>query len=273
MRSNAPGRVTRLSGGLRARILGEGDPLVFLHGLGASLRYWGRGYDELASDHRLVFLDLLGFGGSAKPGGAYDAAQHTAALQSAFEELDIHAGTIVAHSAGAIVAMHYAAARPAFHVAAFGAPIFRSAVNARRHLRSLGVLARLMADDSPWAERLCAFMCAHRELARRAAPLLAPRLPAPVAADGVEHSWQSYKGTFDLIARDGAPELLTSLSQRLTLYYGRDDGVYPASEVRAVLSSVGGIPLLPLPVGDHHLPIQFPARCRQLIRAQTCARA
>ena len=80
---SAPGRVTVLGCGLHARIVGEGAPVVFLHGLGASLRYWGRGYDALSSSHRLVFIDLLGFGGSAKPDGAYDAAQHTTALGSA----------------------------------------------------------------------------------------------------------------------------------------------------------------------------------------------
>ena len=263
----APGRVTHLKSGLRARIVGDGEPRVFLHGLGASLRYWGRGYDQLSSSHRLVFLDLLGFGGSAKPEGAYDAAQHTAAVEDSLAELDIRAATLVGHSAGALIAMHYAAAHPAIRVVAFGAPVFFSETIARRHLRSLGPLARLMADESPWAQNLCTFTCEHRELARRAAPLFAPRLPAPIASDGVDHVWDSYKGTFDLVvSQQDVPRILAAIAERLTLIYGRDDRVCPQNQVEPVVRDVSGVKLIALPVGDHHLPLQFPARCRELIR-------
>ena len=267
LRGGAPGRVTRLMSGLRARIVGDGEPLVFLHGLGASLRYWGCGYDQLSSSHRLVFLDLLGFGGSAKPEGAYDAAQHTAAVEDSLAELDIRAATLVGHSAGALVAMHYAAAHPAIRVVAFGAPVFLSEVSARRHLRSLGPLARLMADESPWARHLCKFMCEHRELVRRVAPLLAPRLPASIAGDGVDHVWDSYKGTFDLIMRQQeVRQILTALDERLTLVYGRNDRVCPLNQVEPVVRAGSGVRLIALPVGDHHLPLWFPAQCRELIR-------
>ena len=265
--SNALGRVTMLRGGLRARIVGDGEPLVFLHGLGASLRYWGRGYDDLSLDHRLVFLDLLGFGGSAKPDGPYDAGQHTDALEEAFNELDIRSATIVGHSAGALVGMHYAATKPAFRVVAFGAPVFLSVVSARRHLRSLGPLARFMADESPWAGRLCAFMCDHRELTRRLAPIFAPRLPAAVASDGVDHTWDSYKGTFDLIVKqEETPKLLATLGERLTLIYGRDDRVCPASQVEPMVQRVGDVRLIARRNGDHHVPLQFPEQCSELIR-------
>lgn len=52
---SSPGFITKSSAGLRARVLGQGPPdVVFLHGLGASLRYWGRAYDHLASHTRLM---------------------------------------------------------------------------------------------------------------------------------------------------------------------------------------------------------------------------
>jgi len=49
------------------RLIGESHPaVVFIHGLGASLRYWGTAYDQLADRSRLLFVELLGFGGSGK---------------------------------------------------------------------------------------------------------------------------------------------------------------------------------------------------------------
>jgi len=63
----APGRITMSRAGLRVRLIGESYPaLVFIHGLGASLRYRGTAYDQLAGRSRLLFVDLLGFGGSEK---------------------------------------------------------------------------------------------------------------------------------------------------------------------------------------------------------------
>ena len=266
---SAPGAVFSDGEHLRARIVGAGRPIVFLHGLGASLRYWGRAYDSLAARHRLVFFDLLGFGGSPKPSGSYDTAQHCRALVAAFEHYGIARADVVAHSAGALLAIALATDAPSLvdNVIGFGTPLFPSQDAARAHLHALGPLARLMADDSRRAAQLCAFTCKHRELARRVAPIFAPRLPAPVAADGVDHVWASYKGTFDLVVRQ--PEIqqrINSLGARLTLIYGRNDRICTTSDVNAVLLGVPDVRLIRLPVGDHHLPLRYPARCRELVQ-------
>src|SRR3989449_11684323 len=84
----APGSIIQSAAGLRARVLGQNTrAIVFLHGLGASLRYWGCAYDALAARARLIFVDLLGFGGSAKPTGTYDIACHYAVFKAAMQEL------------------------------------------------------------------------------------------------------------------------------------------------------------------------------------------
>lgn len=268
---SAPGGVLSDGQHLRARIVGAGLPVVFLHGLGASLRYWGRSYDALAARHRLVFFDLLGFGGSPKPSGPYDTAQHSRALVAAFEHYGVARADVVAHSAGALIAIALATDAPSLvsSVIGFGAPLFASEGTARKHLRALGPLARLMADDSARAAQLCAFICEHRELARHLAPIFAPRLPAAVAADGVDHVWASYKGTFDLIVRQPeTQQRIRSMGDRLTLVYGRNDRICSKSEVDAILCGAPDVRRTALPVGDHHLPLRHPKRCRDLV--QTC---
>ncbi|MGB0563992.1 MAG: alpha/beta fold hydrolase, partial [Spirulinaceae cyanobacterium] len=54
---------------IRYTIQGEGDlPLLLLHGFGASLGHWQKNISVLAAaGYRVYALDLLGFGGSAKP--------------------------------------------------------------------------------------------------------------------------------------------------------------------------------------------------------------
>ena len=60
---------------------GLGPSVVLVHGLGASSRYWGPVIEALADTHRVITVDLLGFGRSPKPGGvSYDVDCHTDAL-------------------------------------------------------------------------------------------------------------------------------------------------------------------------------------------------
>jgi hypothetical protein len=152
-------------------------------------------------------------------------------------------------------------------VIGFGAPLFGSDDQARSHLRALGPLARLMADESPLAERLCRFVCEHRRLARTVAPLFAPRLPAPVAADGVDHIWASYAGTFRLLVdQQAALRDLRDSKARLSFAYGPDDHTAPQIAAQRVLSGVRNACLTRAPRGDHHLPLRHAVWCREFIR-------
>jgi pimeloyl-ACP methyl ester carboxylesterase len=262
----APGRIAISNAGLRVRLLGESGPTaVFIHGLGASLRYWGTAYDQLSHQSRLVFVDLLGFAGSEKPTGAqYDISTHAERIAATLEGFKLRMPLLVGHSTGVTIAMTLAAQRlPDSTVIGFGAPIFTSAAAARRHLRKLGPMERLMADRSPWARRLCAMLCDHREFARVLAPLLAPALPALVARDGVDHTWESYSGTFESMMRyaDSTP-LAGRLGGRLCLVYGRDDRTAPPIAARVRLGADAPISVI---AGDHHLPLRRPQACQQII--------
>jgi len=45
----------------------QGPPVILVHGFGASLGHWRKNMPELAKTNRVYAIDLLGFGGSAKP--------------------------------------------------------------------------------------------------------------------------------------------------------------------------------------------------------------
>jgi len=262
----APGRIFISGAGLRVRLVGKsGGSVVFVHGLGASLRYWGTAYDQLAGRARLLFVDLLGFGGSGKPEAArYDIAGHAERIADTLREFEAEAPLLVGHSTGGIIALALAADQSEeSRVIAFGAPIFASEEAARRHLRKLGLMERLMADRSRWARRLCALLCDHRETARVLAPLFAPTLPAPVARDGADHIWASYRETFEsVVAERGAGTWIDSLGDRALLVYGRDDRTTPERMARAALGPDANIELV---TGDHHLPVRRPQQCLEII--------
>jgi pimeloyl-ACP methyl ester carboxylesterase len=51
---------------------GAGPPLVILPGLGTSIDFWQLSIPELATRHRVIAIDLPGFGKSDKPDAEYD---------------------------------------------------------------------------------------------------------------------------------------------------------------------------------------------------------
>ena len=59
---------TRLDGfRLHALHTGEGDPVVLLHGLSGSHRWWRYTVPALRERHRVHLPEMVGFGGSREP--------------------------------------------------------------------------------------------------------------------------------------------------------------------------------------------------------------
>jgi pimeloyl-ACP methyl ester carboxylesterase len=86
-------------------------PAVLLHGFAGSLHWFDRLAPLLAADHRVVRIDLLGHGGSAKPLGDYSLERQAAAVAEALERLDVHTALFVGHSFGGAVSVAVAECR------------------------------------------------------------------------------------------------------------------------------------------------------------------
>jgi hypothetical protein len=68
---------------------GDAPPLLLLHGLGATKASWLTVVPQLAKRHRVVALDLPGFGRSSKPRGAYDAPWFADQVLSVMDAMSI----------------------------------------------------------------------------------------------------------------------------------------------------------------------------------------
>lgn len=94
---------------LYAEETGEGPPLLLLHGLGESTFTWRKIVPGLAETHRVIALDLKGFGRSDKPLDQAYSADDQAALVAAFMERRGLTGVVLAgHSFGGTVALRTA---------------------------------------------------------------------------------------------------------------------------------------------------------------------
>jgi pimeloyl-ACP methyl ester carboxylesterase len=80
---------------------GQGRPILLLHGFGTSGYSWRKIVPALARDHRVITLDLRGFGASDKPlDEHYSIADQAEAVEAFIKQEDLKDLTVVGHSFG-----------------------------------------------------------------------------------------------------------------------------------------------------------------------------
>ncbi|MEK6272199.1 MAG: alpha/beta hydrolase [Actinomycetota bacterium] len=79
-------------------------PIVLLHCFGCSLHWWDRMVPLLAKRHRVIRIDLLGFGGSEKPKSGYSMEDQARLVALALGRLQVQGAVVVGHSMGFDVA-------------------------------------------------------------------------------------------------------------------------------------------------------------------------
>lgn len=84
---------------------GAGVPLVLLHGNNSSNYTWKEVFDTLAEKHRVVAVDLKGFGFTSKPEGDYRVEAQAALVVRLMDELKIERAVLCGSSYGGGVAL------------------------------------------------------------------------------------------------------------------------------------------------------------------------
>ncbi len=90
----------------------QGSPIVLLHCATCSMDWWDNLAPLLEQDHRVIRIDLLGMGGSAKPGSGYSMDDQASAVAEALAKLHVVGATVVGHSLGGSVAVAVAEQSP-----------------------------------------------------------------------------------------------------------------------------------------------------------------
>ncbi len=87
---------------------GQGDPILFLHGIPTSSYVWRNVIPHLATLGRCIAPDLIGFGKSDKPDIQYTLQDHIRYIEKFIEALNLKRITLVMHGFGSIIGFHYA---------------------------------------------------------------------------------------------------------------------------------------------------------------------
>jgi pimeloyl-ACP methyl ester carboxylesterase/putative sterol carrier protein len=110
----APADRSVIAGGLPVSILeaGRGDPVLLLHGLGATKASFLPTLFALSKRHRVIVPDLLGHGDTAKPLARYDAPTFARFTLDLMDALEIERAHLIGNSMGGRISLEVALHAP-----------------------------------------------------------------------------------------------------------------------------------------------------------------
>jgi pimeloyl-ACP methyl ester carboxylesterase len=109
-----PGKFMDVDGGRMHYVdVGEGPPIVLVHGTPTWSFLYRKLIRDLSKRHRVVAPDHIGFGLSDKPATwGYHPADHARNLATLLDRLDLEPFTLVVHDFGGPIGLSYAIERP-----------------------------------------------------------------------------------------------------------------------------------------------------------------
>jgi pimeloyl-ACP methyl ester carboxylesterase len=94
------------------RVVGQGEPVVFVHGLSGSSRWWNRNVPAIAERHRVYLVDLPGFGTMRRFHWLFGLKRCVIWLDKWMEAVGLEMAHLVGHSMGGYICMALATRKP-----------------------------------------------------------------------------------------------------------------------------------------------------------------
>ncbi|BDE15739.1 alpha/beta hydrolase [Mycobacterium kiyosense] len=247
--------------------VGTGRPVVLTHGQGGAWQWWLRVIPAVARHHRVIALDLAGFGAS-EPVGAGDVfEEQVATVVGLLDELRLAKATIVGHSMGGLVSLKVACDHP--H-RVDGLMLIGSGSNIMGPARLRAILLGFRLFDRVfrfptvpriivrWRRLRAAFfklaVAETHHITRSLAAELVPRMAAPGFIAGMEAAGKA--------VGEATPEAVRAPA---LVVWGRGDRIVPLSSGRQLAAAIPDAQLVVLDDVAHCAMLEKPAETAALI--------
>lgn len=203
---------------------GQGEPVLLLHGLTGTHRYWQPVIDALEGDYSLIAPDLPGFGNSIWPDNGYTVYEEISALETIFPSGRFD---LIGHSMGSQIAIEIAKRHPdrIKSLVLLAPPSFRDRADLKEAMSSESTLESIMAIDRLWAPLICHLHEVLGELSYYLyRPFVRRALPDYIVKDAIKHTWQSYNNSLEnIVMKVFSADEIASLKVPTKVLIGRDD--------------------------------------------------
>jgi pimeloyl-ACP methyl ester carboxylesterase len=237
----------------------DAPTLVLLHGLGSNARdNWGAVMPALAATHRVLALDQLGFGGSAKPIVDYSIQLWVDTLGEFLREKHVGRFTLVGESLGGWIAAQYAiqalqgiAADPAFALPKPAQLVLCDAAGRRATMAQLFAPPPAGARTPP-AVSLAGVKQSVGAVFYKARVPQADDLRASLAWNlDKDDGWTVHSVSNPALLDEAVDGQLDAIRIPTLLIWGEHDGLIPVADGRWYAAGIAGSKLMLIPETAH----------------------
>jgi pimeloyl-ACP methyl ester carboxylesterase len=255
--------------------MGEGPPVVFIHGLAGCWQNWLENIPHLAERHRVVAVDLAGFGHSELPREDISIPGYGRFIDAFLGQIGVERAVVVGNSMGGFIAAETAISHPSrveklVLVSAAGGPALRERNDASQ--------ARVMRAARLFAPIAAAAIARREHLIRR------PRLRSMLLYKIARHPARiEPELCYEVASGAGKPGFLDALQAILDydfehripdiscptlIVWGRNDEIVPVEDAyeyerlipgaqRVIFEDTGHVPMLERPARFNRLLDEF----------------
>tara|TARA_R110000822_G_scaffold159476_13_gene299295 strand:- start:1324 stop:2106 length:783 start_codon:yes stop_codon:yes gene_type:complete len=243
---------------------GQGEPILFLHGLGISRRDWSHQTAYFRQNFRVIAPDFRGHGESSKPDSAYSIPIHAADIVALMDRLGVESAHVVGLSMGGMVA-------------------FQLAVDASHRLRTMTIVnsGPALPNDTfatkkmLWTRLLLIHLFGMKRFGRKVAEkmfasegheALIDLLATQISSNPKEIYLRNLTSLFGW----GVLDQLTSITTP-TLMLAGDRDYSPVAVKQAIVDAMQNAQLVVVENSGHGTPIEKPDETNQSIEKFICS--
>lgn len=236
--------------------------LLLVHGSASSVRSWDALLPLLLENHRVVRVDLLGHGRSAKPADAdYGIAEQARRAGAELDRLGIGHAVVAGHSTGGLVATALAEERPGLVTAVVLVDTGPS--------MDTYIGPQTAFDPEQWAR------LTDEQIREAMSSAFRPgfEAPASLVEDVRGMTFAAFaaaqRGAVEYLVRQSIPDRLTALGTPLLVLFGEDDRRWRPATALAAYRAVPGARAVALPGVGHSPILEDPGRTAEALLAFT----
>lgn len=240
-------------------------PIVLIHGSGGAINWWDDVMPLLSQDHRVIAIDMLGYGGSSKPKEGYEVESQAALIAQVLANIGVDKATVVGHSFGGIVATALAESSPELVA---GVVIVDMGPD-----RSFGGLSGTAAaaqwpllGQALW--RIAPDFMIKRNVSQGFAPGF--DVPDKFVEDVRNMTYPAYRDSYDAskeyTGEEPLNDRLETTGVPLLVIFGEEDQLFDARESISAYAAVPGVETLLIPGVGHSPQVEAPPETAAAIK-------
>lgn len=216
---------------------GQGAPLVLLHGLSGSRRWWRSNMTALEAVRRVYVVELVGYG-SARHQRSLGVRAAARLLAQWMDALDLRGADLIGHSMGGQIALWLTVLRP-------------------ERVRRLVLACASGLLRKKWWQVALKLPGAMRRGNLRFVPT--------ILADGVRAGLPNLLRSSRDLLREDISELLPQVAAPTLVIWGERDVLVPPALGRMLAQSIAGASFVSLPRAGHVVMVDAPAEFNRLV--------